>query len=231
MERAGFTGFPPGAVTFLEGLRENNNKTWFEAHRGEYEGQLLEPTRTFAEDMAERLNAVVAPSGQAFVGSLFRIYRDVRFSKDKSPYKSHVGIVFGPSARSKTEAPGFYFHLEPPNIMLGAGLHMFPKPVLERYRDTVADPDRGPELRQLLDGIVAQGYDVWGKTYKRVPAGFDPDQPNAGLLLYSGVFAGLTEPIPPEFYSAAFLDHCEKHYRVVVPVLAWLERVVGAAEG
>jgi uncharacterized protein (TIGR02453 family) len=225
-ENLGFSGFRPEAISFLEGLRENNNKVWFQAHKTEYERYVLEPVRRFALDMSERLTAVVGPAGGGIHGSAFRIYRDVRFSRDKSPYKAHVGVPFGRADRGKAEGPGFYFHLDPPTLMVGGGMHEFTPAALGRYRDAVVDARRGVELRGLVDGMVRDGYALWGERYKRVPRGYDQAHPNAELLLYRGLFAGVSLPIPDEFYSSALLDWCERRYRAVAPLEAWLERHV-----
>jgi uncharacterized protein (TIGR02453 family) len=228
----GFNGFPPGAVTFLEGLREHNEKPWFEAHRQQYEDDLLEPGRVFAEAMAARLDGLMPPESHPVRGSLFRIYRDVRFSKDKTPYKTHLGIAFGPEGRSK-ESAGFYFQIDPVHLFLGAGMHAFPKEVLAAFRDAAVDPVEGPRLREAIEAVTASGpYEVWGQSYKKVPRGYDPAHENADLLLYGGLFAGLTTPLPPELSSAGLLDFCEAHYRAVLPVQSWVEGLllkVGAA--
>jgi len=222
----GFSGFPPGAATFLEELRKHNEKPWFEAHRSQYEEDLIEPARAFAEAMAARLDGLVAADGRPMRGSLFRIYRDVRFSKDKTPYKTHLGIAFVPEGRPK-ESPGFYFQLEPAQLFLGAGMHAFPKEVLAAFRDAAVDSVEGPRLREAIDAVTASGpYEVWGQSYKKVPRGYDPAHQNADLLLYGGLFAGLAAPLPPELSSAALLDFCEAHYRAVLPVQSWAERLV-----
>ena len=219
-------GFPPAVVEFLEGLHGHNNKAWFEAHRQQYEEDLLEPARAFAEAMAARLDGLVAVGSRPMRGSLFRIYRDVRFSKDKTPYKTHLGIAFVPEGRSK-ESPGFYFQLESAQLFLGAGMHAFPKAVLAAFREAVVDPVEGPRLREVIEAVNASGpYEVWGRSYKKVPRGYDPAHENADLLLYGGLFAGLTAPLPPELSSAGLLDFCEAHYRVVLPLQSWAERLV-----
>ena len=225
MGETDFNGFPEAGISFLQGLQENNNKAWFEAHRTEYEEHLLEPARAFASEMADRLSAL---TGEPVEGKLFRIYRDVRFSKDKRPYKNHIGVAFGEAGREKRETPGFYFHLEPPTVMLGGGLHEFPKDYLEAYREVLADPVRAATARGLTETLARDGYELWGKTYKRVPKGFDAADPSADLLLHGGLFAGITEPIPAEVHSSALLDHCEKHLKPVVPLVTWLEGVTAA---
>ena len=196
-----FTGFPEGVTTFLADLAANNNKPWFEAHRRQYEQDLLEPTRAFADSMADRLTEL-APSGlEDIQGSAFRIYRDVRFSKDKTPYKTHVGIVFHAAESPKGESPGYYFHLEPTRMMVGAGMHAFPKEFLTAYREAVADDRLGSSLRRAVDDAVAAGQEIWGESYKRVPAGYDPNHPRADLLRHGGLFVTVTEDIPDALHS------------------------------
>ncbi len=221
-----FEGFPPRSLTLLAELAVNNNKTWFDAHKGEYESSLKEPALAFGEEMAERLSGI-AP-GPPLRASLFRIYRDLRFSKDKTPYKTHAGIPFTAGERSKGESPGFYFHLEAHQLMLGGGLHAFPKRVLEAYRKAVAGEELGPRLAQIMEALRKDGYDVWGETYKRVPRGYDPDHPRAKLLRHSGLFAGVTLAPPSELHSPELLDLSFGYYRPLVPLLEWLRHLDSA---
>jgi uncharacterized protein (TIGR02453 family) len=223
-----FTGFPPGISTFLADLAANNNKPWFEAHRHDYEENLLEPSRAFADSMADRL-AELAPSGLGVIqGSAFRIYRDIRFSKDKTPYKTHLGIAFNAVGSPKSESPGYYFHLAPPRMMLGAGMHGFPREFLAAYREAVVDDRLGTRLRDVIDEAAAVGYEVWGETYKRVPTGYDADHPRSDLLRYGGLFVAVTEDTPDALHSAALLDYCATRYAAMAPVLAWLLEVSAA---
>lgn len=217
-----FTGFPRGIKTFLTDLAANNNKPWFEAHRGDYEQSLLEPSRAFADAMAARLTELAPPGLGDIQGSAFRIYRDVRFSKDKTPYKTHLGIAFNAAGSPKGESPGYYFHLEPPRMMLGAGMHAFPKEFLSAYREAVADECLGSSLRRVIDDAAAAGHEVWGESYKRVPAGYDADHPRADLLRYGGLFVAVTEDIPEVLHSPALVDYCASRYAIMGPVLAWL---------
>jgi uncharacterized protein (TIGR02453 family) len=155
--------------------------------------------------------------------SIFRIYRDIRFSKDKTPYKTHLGIWMWQGEGTKFESSGYYFHLELPNIMLGVGMHTFSKSLLKAYRDAVVDPVAGPALVEAVQSVsVKGGYKLGGEHYKRVPRGFDPDHPNAKLLLYKGLTAGSEVPIPEAFYSAALIDYSYKKYTDMHPIQHWL---------
>ncbi len=222
MTTSEFTCFPRGAVEFLVGLTANNNKPWFEAHRHDYEEYLLGPSRAFAAAMAERLTAISPPELAPIAGSPFRIYRDVRFSKDKTPYKTHLGIAFGSPGAPKGESPGYYFHLDPPRLMIGAGMHAFPKPFLELYREAVVDDMSGEKLESTLHQVSEAGMEVWGESYKRVPRGYDAAHPRADLLRYSGLFAASNEELPEALHSVALLDYCVERYATMVHVLTWL---------
>ncbi len=225
-----FKGFPHGLEGFLTDLSTHNEKAWFDDHRAEYETFYREPGRAFVDSLAERLDALRPPNFVDPVsGSLFRIFRDTRFSKDKSPYKTHLAAIFREGGRSKGEGLGFYVHLDASGLTLGGGLHTFSKPVLAEYRDAVVDPIRGARLREALAAVTASGpYEVWGSTYKRVPSGYDPDHENAPLLLHSGLSAGVSTPWPPEIHSAAFLDYCFEHLGNLGPLVSWLAALRGA---
>jgi uncharacterized protein (TIGR02453 family) len=155
--------------------------------------------------------------------SIFRLYRDTRFSKDKSPYKTHLGIFFWEGNRPKMECPGFYFHLEPPNLLLAAGMHCFSKPLLEAYRDSVVDPKQGAALLKAAKQVSKNSeYEVGGKAYKKTPRGYDPKHKNAEFLLHDGLYAAITEEIPKELYSRDILEYCFARFKVMAPVHGWL---------
>lgn len=225
---SGFTGFPEQSVKFFKSLKNNNTKEWFQKHKPVFETQVMEPAKAFVTAMGEKLQTI-SPAIIAVPQinrSIFRIYRDTRFSPDKSPYKTHLGIFFWEGARPKMECPGYYFHLEPPNLMLGVGLYMFPRNMLEHYRNAVVHPEYGSDLEAALKKIrKSPHYTLGGKHYKRIPTGFDPEHPNADLLLHNGLYAGIEVPIPEEFYSKELIDFCFKKYKPLVPLHRWLFRL------
>ena len=222
---SGFQGFPNEALTFFQELRANNNKNWFDAHKPDYQKYVMEPAGSFVVDMGEKLQHL-SPGVQAeprINRSIFRIYRDTRFSKDKTPYKTHLGIWMWEGEGAKFESSGYYFHLEPPNMMVGVGIHTFSKDLLKAYREAVVDQVSGPALVGAINQVSAKKvYRLGGKHYKRVPRGYDPEHANAELLLYSGLTAGLEELIPEEFYSQALLDYCYQKYAEMYPIQHWL---------
>lgn len=223
-----FTGFPAEALQFFAALADNNYKSWFEAHKLNYQNDVLAPARDFVVALGERLrdlspDVVADPRVNK---SIFRIHRDIRFSKDKRPYKTHLALWFPAGASGgKFENPGYYFHMEPANIMLGVGLHSFSKPLLKAYRDAVVDPQLGPQLAQITAELLGKGYRVGSKTYKRVPQGYDPQHAYADLLLYSGLTSGLDLGIPVELHSPALVDVCFARYQDMAPMVHWLHEM------
>jgi uncharacterized protein (TIGR02453 family) len=221
-----FNGFPPETLEFFAGLAVNNNKPWFETHRGDYENYVLEPSREFVIVLGEQLRNL-APGIMAdprINKSIFRIYRDTRFSKDKTPYKTNLALWFPVSeSGAKFDHPGYYFHLEPGNLMLGAGIYSFSKTLLKDYRDAVVDPELGPSLAHAIAIVANKGYSIGEKTYKRTPRGYNPDHELAELLLYSGLTTGIDLGIPKELHATDLIDYCFDHFKVMAPIVDWLE--------
>lgn len=220
-----FNGFSKETVDFFTQLKENNNKEWFTRNKKTFEQAVMEPAKTFVIAMGERLRTISPDinANPAVNKSIFRINRDTRFSQDKSPYKTNIGIFFWEGDRPKMECPGFYFHIEPPKLMLGAGLYMIPKHLLEPYRKAVIDPKYGKTLTEALEKISEkEGYIIGGQHYKRVPAGYDPSHPNAELLLHNGLHGGITTEIPEQFYSSELIDYCFQRYNHLAPLHKWL---------
>jgi uncharacterized protein (TIGR02453 family) len=219
-----FTGFPAGTVRFLSGLSRNNDKAWFEAHREDYEEHFLEPARTLVEALGPRLRKL-DPEVQAVPkvnGSILRINRDVRFSKDKAPYKDHLDLWFWSGEEKGWDSSGFFFRLTPKRLMLGAGMHGFAPPVLARYREAVLDSKQGPALEKIVSQLKKKGYDVGGETYKKTPRGIAPDHPRASLLKHGGLHAGWEGPHPKELTSARLVDFAIAHFAAVAPLHSWV---------
>ncbi len=220
-----FKGFPRESVRFYKNLRENNNTSWFHQHKEEFDALVMIPARDFVFEMGKRL-ARISPNIIAdprINKSIFRIYRDIRFSKDKTPYKTHLGIFFWEGHRPKMECPGYYFHLEPPNIMLAAGSYMFARPILEEYRQSVVHPKFGPTVIRAMRAVSKKGpYGFGREHYKRIPRGYDPGHKNAKLLLNNGLYAFIETRIPKELYSDAILDFCFEKFRDMSPIHKWL---------
>jgi uncharacterized protein (TIGR02453 family) len=225
-----FSGFTRETVRFFTALRKNNNRAWFERNRETYETQVMAPAKAFVTAMGERLKAiaprvVAAPKVNK---SIFRINRDTRFSQDPSPYKTNLGIYFWDGLRSRMESSGFYFHIEPPNLILGGGMYVIPDNLLGRFRDALVDPKTGREIGKIVAAIRAvPGITVEGLHYKRVPAGFDPAHPNAELLKHKGLYGGVEMKIPAELFTASLVDYCFERFAPLAPLHRWLMKNLG----
>ncbi len=217
-----FPGYPAGTLEFLRGLRANNNRDWFKAHDAAYKGQYVEPAKDFVVAAGEALRAFV-PSIEAqpkVVGSIFRINRDTRFSRDKTPYKDHLDIWFWEGER-KRAVSGFFVRLSPDYIGLGAGCHGFDPARLKAFRAAVAGPSSGAALVQIVEEIEAEGYGLGGHHYKRPPRGFSADGRAAELLLFNALFVHTDEPVELAT-TPDYLPRCIEHWRRLAPLHRWL---------
>lgn len=222
-----FTGFPKEAFAFLRGIAQHNEKAWFQAHQAEYHA-LYDTGIRFAAALGSKLKPV-SPKlrfDPRINGSVFRINRDVRFSKDKSPYKPHLDLWFWVGAHKGWEVPGCFFRMFAHKLILGAGMHTFQRDQLERYRKAVLDPKSGEALAALCAKLEKAGYRWADPVRKQVPRGFDPAHPRAALLLHESAYAVYDGPVPREASSAKFVDFCLKHCRATWPVSEWLMKHV-----
>jgi uncharacterized protein (TIGR02453 family) len=222
-----FHGFPRDTVRFLSGLSRNNDKAWFEAHRDDYESFFVKPAQQLVEAIGPRLEAI-DPSVQAVAktgGSIMRIFRDVRFAKDKSPYKDHLDLWFWSGKNKGWDASGFFFRLTPKRLMLGAGMHGFMPPVLRSYRRAVLDDRTGAALAKIVGKLRKAGYVVGGQTYKKPPRGVADDHPRVDLLRHSGLYVGWEKPHPRELGSASLVAFAAKHYAAMAPLHGWLREM------
>jgi uncharacterized protein (TIGR02453 family) len=222
-----FEGFPKAAVQFYKDLKQNNDRLWFNEHKGIYEQQVLAPAQAFVSAMGERLKTlspkIVTDTRTNGSGSIFRIYNDVRFSKDKTPYKPYLGIFFWEGGDKKMDNPGLYLHLELGKLMLFAGMHKLPKPMLDAYRRAVVDPEKGDALLEVVQLVTANpSVQIGGRHYKKLPAGYETTPDKVEYLLYDGLYAFIESDIPPEFYTPEILDYCLERFRVMYPIQQWL---------
>ena len=219
--------FTPDLFQFLRDLARHNARDWFQANKGRYEASVLGPSVRFVDEVGPqlaRLSRHVVADARPFGGSVSRIYRDTRFSKDKSPYRTNVGIHFSHEDAEKSEAhlPGFYLHLAPGESMVASGV-WHPDPAgLKRIRDSiVADP---PGWRRVLRTSPPSG----GESYVRVPPGYDPAHPFADDLRRKDFFATVsfrdTQVTSPAF-RRTFVAAC----RTIDPLNRFLARALGVA--
>ena len=217
------TGFPKETFAFLDGVSAHNEKAWFDANRPLYEAGYVEAGKAFVEALGPRL-AALSP-GLKFEprinGSIARVNRDIRFSKDKRPYKDHLDLWFWHGEKRSWEQPGFWFSLTPKAVYCGSGLYMFQGERLDAYRQSVIHPRSGKALAAMVAGLAAKGYAVEGKTRKRMPAGFETDPDRAEFLLYEGLYATVEMPIAAAA-KPGFSDVVFAHLEATKPVNDWL---------
>jgi len=230
------THFEPEALRFLGALKRNNAKPWFEANRATYERAIKVPLQRLAEELDVRFARLapefVAPPKRA----LFRIHRDVRFSRDKSPYKAHAALwVFHRDAgrgvgRGSLGGAGFYFHLEPGASLVAAGYWMPPRPALNRIRERIAEEPRA--LARLVGAAAfARRFggltdDEPGVKLTRVPRGFAEHHPAADWLRFASYTA--SRPLrDADALSPTLVDTLMKDYAVLLPLVRWLNATIG----
>jgi uncharacterized protein (TIGR02453 family) len=216
--------FGPGLFGFLRDLAAHNDRAWFQAHQERYEAEVKGPMLRFIEDFGPALRGISTrfvadprPAG----GSMFRIHRDTRFSKDKSPYKTNVAAHFRHREGNRdVHAPGFYMHLEPGRSMGGGGLWHPDAVALKRVRDRIVGRTR--EWRQVRES----GISIEGDALKRPPAGYDAAHPFVDDLkrkdLYTMTRFSEKEVCAPDFMHS-YLEAC----RTASPLVAFLTKAVG----
>ena len=226
--------FSPATLKFLRGLAAHNNKPWFEAHRAEYEAVIKAPMQALIEELDVRL-ARFAPE---IVGdpkrSMFRIYRDIRFSADKSPYKTHASCWFyhrdgsrGVGREAEGGGAGFYFQIAPGESFTGGGMWMPPKEALAKIRETIAENPKAFEkiagdqkLKRRFGGLDDEAQ------LKRVPRGYAPEHPAANWLRFQSFVAGrrLTDS---QAVGGRLVELLVTDFTVLLPLVRWINGVLG----
>ncbi|QEG35068.1 DUF2461 domain-containing protein [Bythopirellula goksoeyrii] len=179
MAKHSFQGFPADLVKFLGELSRHNNRTWFEANRQRYEDSVRGPALEFIAAMAGplmKLSPHFAAIPKKAGGSLMRIHRDLRFSKDKKPYKTNLGIHFRHVAGKDVHAPGFYFHVDPREVFLGAGVWHPDSETLSNIREAIDDEQTAWKRVKGNKAFRAQ-FELGGESLKRPPRGYEADHP------------------------------------------------------
>jgi len=218
-----FAGFPKESLVFLKNLKRNNNRDWFQENKSIYKSMVDEPAHSFLEGITGKLTKL---SGEPMSGKVFRIYRDVRFSKDKTPYNAHIRMSFvrqGANKKTCGEAPMFSISIEPDRLLLGLGYFEFSKNLLLPYQNAVANDTTGKALEKIMVKMNKMGFEFEGDEYKRVPSGFDKEHPRSDLLRRKGLSLWSERSIPKELYSSKAIDFCIKKYREMFPLYKWLQ--------
>jgi len=203
-----FQGWPAEALEFYEGLEADNSKAYWTAHKAVYEEKVRGPMAELVEELAPEFGEY----------KIFRPYRDVRFSKDKSPYQTHIGAMVGDG----------YIQLSANGLAVGSGMHHMAPDQLDRYRQAVADDKTGEELGRIIFAIERQEIAVHGQdALKTAPRGYPADHPRVELLRYKGVVTWKEWPVEPWLGTAAARQHVAGFLAASQPLCAWLNANVG----
>lgn len=212
------------AESFLKKLKANNDKDWFENHRDEFNNSVLAPAQELVFEIGMELQSI-RPGIVAIPKidkSIFRLHRDVRFSKDKRPYKTNIGLLFWEGPGKKMERSSFYFHIEPGKFILAAGLYTMEKLTLNKYREVVSNKTSGKELSEILKEILKdKTIQLGGKNLKRYPKGYDSDSDNSELLLNNALYVFLEEDIK-KYYDIDIVKLSMKKYIAAMPLHEWI---------
>jgi uncharacterized protein (TIGR02453 family) len=229
-----FPGFSPDALKFLRQLQRHNDREWFKARKAQFDELLLHPMQLFVEEMDVRLARSVPEIHGSPKRSIFRIYRDTRFSKDKSPYKTHVASWFshvrashGVGTETHGAGAGYYFHVEPGASLVAGGIWMPARPALAAIRERIAE--RGGELSTLVRArSLTKRFGALSTDGKltRVPRGFAPDHPYADLLRHASftVSAPLDDA---QVLSPKLAQQVEKDFVAMRPLVRWINDALG----
>ena len=223
-----FQGFSPKLVEFLADLRANNERPWFEAHKDDYERLVREPALDFIAAFAKPLGKF-APYFTAIPkkagGSLMRPYRDIRFSRDKTPFKTNVGIQFRHELGKDVHAPGYYFHIDPDSVFLGAGLWRPESAALARIRTAIVDDPKGWK-RISGGGRFKQHLKLSGSSLKRPPRGFAADHPQIEDLKRKD-FIAIKNLDHEMLFESTVVKEIETSFRAATPLMKFLCKAVG----
>ncbi len=219
-----FNGFKEDGIKFLDEIKENNNKLWFEANRTRWKELILEPNIAYVEEMGEHLIAL-APLINArpkVAGSLFKIYRDVRFSKDKTPIKTKIGVIFWQGSAHRMQSACFYMQYKSDEVLIATGIRVFKSELLKAYREYIKIEKNAQALDEILQNLKEQKLKGLEPHYKRYPQGFKSDDKYAYLSLYNGLFAYTTYKPNKTFFSKNIINKNFKFYDNTRELFEWL---------
>jgi uncharacterized protein (TIGR02453 family) len=203
-----FTGFGEGVVEFYDGLIADNSKAYWIDQRAVYDADVRAPMQALLADLEPEFGP----------GKIFRPYRDVRFSRDKTPYKTHCGATAGP----------FYVQVGADGLMAAGGYYQMASDQVTRFRAAVDDERRGTDLEKRLAAL--EGLTVAGETLKTRPRGYDPDHPRIDLLRHKGLYAWRAWEPDDVLHEPGTLDRVARTWRTLRPLMEWLADHVGPTE-
>ncbi|WP_405056614.1 DUF2461 domain-containing protein [Kribbella sp. NBC_01505] len=203
----GFTGFPAAALDFYDDLEMDNSKTYWTANKHVYEESVRVP-------MAALLAELEGEFGKA---KLFRPYRDVRFAKDKTPYKTHQGAFI-----DVAPATGWYVEVSAPGVRVAAGFYEANAERLARVRTAIDDDRRGKQLEGLLDDLTAGGWTVGGDRLKTSPRGYDAEHPRIELLRHKSLTVTKSYGFEPLIHTPELAASIRADWQATQPLITWL---------
>jgi uncharacterized protein (TIGR02453 family) len=204
---AGFTGFPVAALDFYDDLEVDNTKSFWEKHKSVYADSVKAPMIALCDALA----------GEFGTAKIFRPYRDVRFAKDKTPYKTHQGAFVRVG-----EATGWYVEISPRGVRTGAGFYEASSARIAAYREAV-DHDRfGPELAQILQTLRSRDFEVGGDRLKTSPRGYSTDHERIELLRHRSLVVGHQLGFEPVIHTPELLDLVRDDWRTLKPLVEWV---------
>jgi len=207
-----FTGFSREAIDFLKNLEKNNNREWFQAHKDIYERACREPMKALVSELGPRYG----PS------KISRINRDMRFARDRSPYKTHIAAGIG----------GSYISLSREGLYVGAGMYKPDRAALGRFRAAIDDDASGSALAKLVTSLRRRGYHIDAhETLRSAPKGYSLDHPRIDLLRMKDIFAGKVFAPAPWLSTKKALDRITRVIEDIQPLVKWLHRHVGSRQG
>jgi uncharacterized protein (TIGR02453 family) len=204
-----FSGIPLAALDFYESLEADNSKTYWNQHKDIYEASVRAPVTALAEALSPEFGAVY----------LFRPYRDLRFSRDKRPYKEHQGATVGPH----------YFHVDAAGLFAATGYYQMSSDQVARYRGAVDEDKSGTALESVVANLRAAGYEVGGEQLKTKPRDYSADHPRIELLRHKAMVAWLSFGSPGWLTKPEAADHVAAAWRDMAPLQDWLDDHVGPA--
>ncbi len=204
-----FQGITAGAFEFYEELQDNNNREWWQEHRDRYQSLVKEPLASLLAELEPRFGP----------GKLFRPNRDIRFSEDKSPYKTAQGAV-----ASVQEGVGYYLQISADGLLVGGGYHSHTPAQLDRYRNSVDASGTGEALRQIVEAVAAAGFAVEGEKLKTVPRGYAREHPRAELLKHKSLSASVTLGRPDWLATPAAAQDIAGLWEDLRPLVDWVSR-------
>jgi uncharacterized protein (TIGR02453 family) len=210
-----FDGFPDEGLVFYEGLEADNSKTYWTQHKAVYDAHVKAPLLALLEELAPEFGPA----------KVFRPYRDVRFSNDKTPYKTHQGAVVHPEGAG---AGSWYVQVSADGLHVAGGSWRLESDQVAQYRRAVADAVQGPRLQSEVDRLTAAGWTIGGETLSRVPAGYSADSQRLALLKHKSLHAARTWAPSDSLHSRQALDDVRAAWRDLRALNTWLADNVGA---